>query len=195
MAARIEQARGFNTSLVLAPQVVAGMGDEQEAARILGSVETVICHRVNTPEEIIALAGTRKTMEYSTHYATEGATGDGSARIQHQFKIDPNKVRALPPGARVCHQPRASDEDPGAPGTRHNWRAAWAGEVEGEPRTNRSRQRYLGRNQHASVLGALGDDRIDPCSIAQRWQRNLGSAYLVFAAAHSANSATSPSLY
>jgi hypothetical protein len=98
MAARIEQARGFNTSLTLAPQVVAGMGDEQEAARILGSVETVICHRVNTPEEIIALAGTRKTMEYSTHYATEGATGDGSARIQHQFKVDPNKVRALPPG-------------------------------------------------------------------------------------------------
>jgi conjugal transfer pilus assembly protein TraD len=99
MAARIEQARGFNTSLVLAPQVVAGMGDEQEAARILGSVETIICHRVNTPEDIIALAGTRKTMEYSSHYATEGATGEGSARIQHQFKIDPNKVRALPPGA------------------------------------------------------------------------------------------------
>ena len=99
MAGRIEQARGFNTSLILAPQVVAGMGDEQEAARILGSVETVICHRVNTPEEIIAFAGTRKTMEYSTHYATEGATGDGSARIQHQFKVDPNQVRALPPGA------------------------------------------------------------------------------------------------
>jgi conjugal transfer pilus assembly protein TraD len=99
MAARIEQARGFNTSLVLAPQVVAGMGDESEAARILGSVETIICHRVNTPEEICALAGTRQRMEYSSHYASEGATGEGSARIQHQFKVDPNKVRALPPGA------------------------------------------------------------------------------------------------
>ncbi len=99
MAQRIEQARGFNTALVLAPQVVAGMGDESRAARILGSVETVVCHRVNTPEEICSLAGTRKTMEYSTHYATEGATGEGSARIQHQFKVDPNKVRALPPGA------------------------------------------------------------------------------------------------
>jgi hypothetical protein len=108
MAARIEQARGFNTSLVLAPQVVAGMGDEQEAARILGSVETVICHRVNTPEDIIALAGTRQRMEYSSHYAAEGATGEGSARIQHQFKIDPNKVRALPPGhAYVISRGRA----------------------------------------------------------------------------------------
>ncbi len=37
MAGRVEQARGFNTGLVLAPQVVAGMGDESEAARILGS--------------------------------------------------------------------------------------------------------------------------------------------------------------
>jgi len=99
MAGRIEQARGFNTSLILAPQVVAGMGDETEAARILGSVETVICHRVNTPEDICALAGTRQRMEYSTHYATQGATGEGSARIQHQYKVDPNKVRALPPGA------------------------------------------------------------------------------------------------
>jgi hypothetical protein len=99
MAGRIEQARGFNTSLILAPQVVAGMGDEAEAARILGSVETVICHRVNTPEDICALAGTRQRMEYSTHYAIQGATGEGSARIHHQFKVDPNKVRALPPGA------------------------------------------------------------------------------------------------
>lgn len=99
MAGRVEQARGFNTSLVLAPQVVAGMGDETEAARILGSVETVICHRVNTPEEIIALAGTRKAMEYSSQYALEGSTGQGSARVQHQFKVEPNKVRALAPGA------------------------------------------------------------------------------------------------
>lgn len=98
MAARVEQARGFNTGLVLAPQVVAGMGDEVEAARILGSVETVICHRVNTPEDIITLAGTRKIVEYSSHYGMEGATGEGSARIQHQYKVDPNHVRSLPPG-------------------------------------------------------------------------------------------------
>jgi hypothetical protein len=98
MATRVEQARGFNTGLVLAPQVVAGMGDEVEAARILGSVETVICHRVNTPEEIITLAGTRRVIEYSSHYGMEGATGEGSARVQHQYKVDPNHVRSLPPG-------------------------------------------------------------------------------------------------
>ncbi len=98
MAGRVEQARGFNTGLVLAPQVVAGMGDPVEAARILGSVQTVICHRVNTPEEIITLAGTRRVVEYSSHYAIDGATGEGSARMQHQYKVDPNHVRSLPPG-------------------------------------------------------------------------------------------------
>jgi Bacterial protein of unknown function (DUF853) len=108
MAARVEQARGFNTSLVLAPQVVAGIGDESEIARILGSVETVICHRVNTPEPVIALAGTRTAMEYSSQYAEEGATGQGSARAQHQFKVAPNKVRALGPGhAYVISRGRA----------------------------------------------------------------------------------------
>jgi Helicase HerA, central domain len=99
MAARIEQARGFHTGLVLAPQVVQGMGDDNEAARILGSVETVICHRVNTPEDIVMLAGTKLRMEYSSHYGTEGSSGEGSARVQHQYKIDPNKVRGLAPGA------------------------------------------------------------------------------------------------
>lgn len=99
MAARVEQARGFRAGLVLAPQVVEGMGEEAQTARILGSVETVICHRVNTPERIVALAGTRQRPEYSTHYAPGGSTGEGSARLQHSFKIDPNKVRELAPGA------------------------------------------------------------------------------------------------
>ncbi|HEV7938245.1 MAG TPA: hypothetical protein VGP18_09515, partial [Solirubrobacteraceae bacterium] len=92
------QARGFHTSLILAPQVVAGMGDEQQAERILGSVETVVCHRVNTPERIAALAGTRERPEYSMHYDEEGANGEGSVRIQHQFKVEPNTVRSLEPG-------------------------------------------------------------------------------------------------
>jgi hypothetical protein len=98
MAARIEQARGFHTGLVLAPQVVAGMGEESEVERILGCVETVICHRVNTPDPIVALAGTRKVMEYSRHYGEQGLKPQGSARVQHQFKVDPDDVRSLEPG-------------------------------------------------------------------------------------------------
>lgn len=99
MAARVEQARGFNTALVLAPQVTAGMGDRIEAERIMGSAQTIVCHRVNTPEPVVSLAGTKKAPEHSMHYAADGPSGEGSLRIQHQFKIDPNKVRALPAGS------------------------------------------------------------------------------------------------
>lgn len=126
MAARIEQARGFNTAIILAPQVAAGMGDPAEADRITGSVETIVCHRVNTPEHIVSLAGTCRTAEHSTHYAPGGATGEGSMRIQHQYKVDPNKVRALPPGtvfiisrgktmkAQILRAPFARQELPAA---------------------------------------------------------------------------------
>jgi len=109
MASRLEQARGFNTALILAPQTAAGLGEPAEAERILGSVETIVCHRVNTPDPVIALAGTRRVVEYSTQIdETVGQTGAGSARLQHAFKVDPNQVRALRPGeAFIINRGRA----------------------------------------------------------------------------------------
>jgi hypothetical protein len=98
MATRVEQARGFNTALVLAPQVLAGMGSESETARILGSVETVVCHRVNTPERVIELAGTRRRNQFTMRYAGGGATGEGTTRQAEEPKIDANRVRGLRPG-------------------------------------------------------------------------------------------------
>jgi hypothetical protein len=98
MATRVEQARGFHTSLILAPQVLAGMGEPEQVERILGSIETVVCHRVNTPERIVALAGTRRRPEYSMRYDREGVGGDGSVRMRDRLKVEPNLVRALEPG-------------------------------------------------------------------------------------------------
>jgi conjugal transfer pilus assembly protein TraD len=98
MAGRVEQARTFNAALVLAPQVVAGMGAEQDVARILGSVETVVCHRVNTPDELAALAGTRQVLDYSSRVAPGGPTGERTVRLEQRRAIDPNDVRGLEPG-------------------------------------------------------------------------------------------------
>ncbi|TMK40063.1 MAG: ATP-binding protein [Actinobacteria bacterium] len=108
MAARIEQARAFNTALILAPQVAAGMGEAEEAARILASVETVVCHRVNTPDAVVALAGTRQALERTHEIADAGPTGNGTAWRAHHFKVDPNEVRGLDRGeAFVIAQGRA----------------------------------------------------------------------------------------
>ena len=120
MAARVEKARGFNTSLVLAPQVVEGMGGETETARILGSVETVIAHRVNTPDEIVALAGTRKVPELTTRLSEDGLTRERSVRMEHQLTIDPNKVRGLDPGMAylISHGRAMKIQIPRAPALR-----------------------------------------------------------------------------
>jgi hypothetical protein len=120
MAARVEKARGFNTSLVLAPQVVEGMGGETETARILGSVETVIAHRVNTPDEIVALAGTRKVPELTTRLAEDGLTRERTVRMEQQLTIDPNKVRSLDPGMAylISHGRAMKIQIPRAPAVR-----------------------------------------------------------------------------
>jgi hypothetical protein len=108
MAARVEQARGFNTALILAPQVTAGMGDPIEAERITGSAETVICHRVNTPEQIISLAGTKRAIEHSTHYAPGGpklpepeSTTAETAQTQHPSMTLASQPCALQRGPMV----------------------------------------------------------------------------------------------
>ncbi|MHB1808927.1 MAG: type IV secretory system conjugative DNA transfer family protein [Solirubrobacteraceae bacterium] len=98
IARHVEQARGFNAALILAPQVTAGLGDAGEAERIVGSIETIVCHRVNTPEALIALAGTRKVPEHSTRYGQGVRDGEGTMRLREQPKIDANRVRALEPG-------------------------------------------------------------------------------------------------
>jgi hypothetical protein len=98
MAPRVEQARGYDTAFVLCPQVVAGLGDRGDQARLLGNVETVICHRVNTPDEIVALAGTRRVTAISRRVEDGATTGDGTIRFDHEPKIDPNAVRSLPIG-------------------------------------------------------------------------------------------------
>lgn len=98
MSGRVEKARGFNTSLVLPPQVIEGMGGREETARILGSVGTLISHRVNTPEEIVRLAGTQEIPKLTIRIAEDGLTRDRSVRRERELKIDPDRARQLQRG-------------------------------------------------------------------------------------------------
>jgi hypothetical protein len=125
MSGRVEKARGFNTSLILAPQVIEGMGGREETARILGSVGTLISHRVNTPEVIVGLAGTRIVPALSTRIAEDGVSRDRTVRMEQQLKIDPNHARELARGqaflitegrmtkAQILQAPNASAALPG----------------------------------------------------------------------------------
>jgi hypothetical protein len=109
IAMKVEQARSFNTGLVVIPQTPSGMGPRSQRDRILGSVETLIVHAINEPEEISALAGTRRALELSHRYE-EGEREPGViARPEERPKVHPDRVRELPAGtAWVIRRGRAT---------------------------------------------------------------------------------------
>jgi hypothetical protein len=94
----VERTRGFNVTTILAPQVAQGMGGQEAAARILGSTATILLHASPMPEEIVRIGGSRRA--YSTSHQLEdgAATGLGSARLQHEYRVNPNDVRRLEVG-------------------------------------------------------------------------------------------------
>lgn len=99
LAIKVEQARSFNTGLVLVPQTPSGMGGPSQRERILGSVETVIAHAFNEPEEIAGLAGTKRVMELSQRYGEGLVEHEGFARQADRPTVDPDEIRSLQTGS------------------------------------------------------------------------------------------------
>ncbi len=109
VAMKVEQARSFNTSMVLVPQTPSGMGPRIQRDRILASVETVIVHAVNEPEEIAAMAGNRQKISLSHRYEEGVHSREGFARQEERPKVDPDQIRSLPTGtAWVIRRGRAA---------------------------------------------------------------------------------------
>ena len=64
----VETVRSYGATVVLAPQVAEGMGGPEAAARIIGSVGTVLLHQLPSPEELVRIAGTRIVVESSVQH-------------------------------------------------------------------------------------------------------------------------------
>lgn len=95
----VERLRSLNVGVVLAPQAEAGLSsDDRDVARITENMATVFLHSVRRPESLAALAGTKPEIQSSVQHEDGYATGVGSGRSQHVFKVDPNDVRQLEPG-------------------------------------------------------------------------------------------------
>jgi hypothetical protein len=109
VAIKVEQARGFNAGMVLVPQNPSGMGPRTQRDRILGSVETVIVHALNEPDELAALAGHKRVVELSHRYEEGIRRREGFARQWQRPKVDPDEIRALSTGtAWVIRRGRAA---------------------------------------------------------------------------------------
>ena len=55
-------------------------------------------HRVNTPDEIVRLAGTHQIPKLTTRIAEDGVTRDRSIHRERELKIDPDHARQLAQG-------------------------------------------------------------------------------------------------
>lgn len=98
IVALLTMARSADLGVVLATQDVAGLGDETTQRLILANTRTKILMASDFPEEIGQLAGTSYQIEASIQHTEGLATGLGSARVQHAFRLDMNELARLQPG-------------------------------------------------------------------------------------------------
>lgn len=91
----VERTRGFGVATILCPQLAEGMGSPQAAARIIGSVQTILLHATPMPEQFVSVAGTRRVNFTTRQLEGDAYTGLGSTRVEHEFTVDPNDVRRL----------------------------------------------------------------------------------------------------
>jgi hypothetical protein len=94
----VERTRGFGVAAVLCPQLAEGMGSPEAAARIIGSVQTILLHAMATPEQFVQAGGTRRVHFTTRQLEGDAFTGLGSTRVEHEYRVDPNDVRRLAVG-------------------------------------------------------------------------------------------------
>ena len=109
IVALLTMARSAELGVVLACQDVASLGDDETVKRlILANTRTKLLMATDFPEEIAELAGTIQQIEASIQHEEGQATGMGSARVQHAFRVDMNEAAQLLTGeAFLIRQRRA----------------------------------------------------------------------------------------
>ncbi len=88
-------ARSAKLGIVLATQDVANLGDETTMRLILANTGTKLLMRSDYPEDVAKLAGTIYQLEAGLQFDHGKATGMGTVRPQHTFKIDMNEAAQL----------------------------------------------------------------------------------------------------
>ena len=105
VAGLVERTRSAGIALVIGSQTVNSLG--LGAERLLHTAGTVISHRTPAPEPISSLAGTIAAWEDTQTVDQLGLRNATGGRLQQQYRIDPDLVRALPDGeAVVAHAGR-----------------------------------------------------------------------------------------
>jgi hypothetical protein len=91
-----ERCRSLGLAVVVAAQSWEGLAPEEaHRARLAGSAAGgVVVMRCPDPEPLCRLGGTRRVIEVGRKIVARGRYGDeGTARVQHAWVVDPNRVR------------------------------------------------------------------------------------------------------
>jgi hypothetical protein len=88
-----ERLRDAGVGVVFVVQSYEGLGDEHQAARLLGSSAALIVHRMPQPERLLAAAGTIWTPEQTWQLDQWGPDGHASLHMTQQPLVDPDAVR------------------------------------------------------------------------------------------------------
>jgi hypothetical protein len=99
VAGLVERTRSAGIAIVIGAQTVASLGDS--ADRLLQTCGMVLTHRTPLPDAIVELAGTVQVWEDSQTADGLGVRVATSGRLQQQYRVAPDLVRALKPGEAV----------------------------------------------------------------------------------------------
>jgi hypothetical protein len=92
-----ERGRSALAAVVLAVQSARGLGDDDDADRLIGAAGSVALFATAEPERILKLAGTIDIARTSVTTGEGGRTSTTTSEAT-EYRIDGNDVRALQPG-------------------------------------------------------------------------------------------------
>jgi hypothetical protein len=90
----VERVRDAGCALYLSAQSADGLGDERQQARLVGACSGgLLLHAMPDPESLLRAAGVVKVVEQTWRLDTSGPTGNSSARIGEQPRIEAGAVQ------------------------------------------------------------------------------------------------------
>ena len=98
-AGLVERTRSAGIAIIIGAQTIASLGDA--ADRLLQTCGMVVAHRSPLPDGLIELAGTVPVWEDSQTVDRLGFRVATSGRLQQQYRVQPDLVRALPIGEGI----------------------------------------------------------------------------------------------
>jgi hypothetical protein len=93
-----ERGRSAGVATVLSVQSRRGLGDDDDADRLIGATGLVVLFATAEPEDVLKLAGTVRQVEIAAQLEDGALTGRGTATARAGYRVDANVVRALAPG-------------------------------------------------------------------------------------------------